>query len=85
MPEQKKSPGNFQVFLFIIIICFVCAGILSVLTQVLQPKQERSRKLYQSKQMLLSAHILDYDGYFLLPAAKKGFTKGVYNLSLIHI
>lgn len=79
MPEQKKSPGNFQVFLFIIIICFICAGILSVLTQVLQPKQERSRKLYQSKQMLLSAHILDYDGYFLLPSAKKGFTKGIYN------
>lgn len=79
MQEPKKSPGDFQVFLFIITICFVCSAILSVLTQVLQPKQERSKKLYQSKQMLLSAHILGYDGYFILPSNDKEFVKGIYD------
>lgn len=79
MVEQKKSPDNLRVFLFIITICFVCSAILSILTQMLQPKQERSKKLYQSKQMLLSAHILGYDGYFLLPSTNKDFVKGIYD------
>lgn len=79
MVEQKKSSGDFRVFFFIITICFVCSAILSILTQVLQPKQERSKKLYQSKQMLLAAHILGYDGYFLLPAADKKFVHGIYD------
>lgn len=79
MVEQKKSPGDFRVFLFIITICFVCSAILSILTQVLHPKQERAKKLYQSKQMLLAAHILGYDGYFLLPSDKKEVGKASYD------
>lgn len=79
MSKPKKSPGNFQVFAFIITICFVCSAILSILTQVLQPKQERSKKLYQSKQMLLSAHILGYDGYFILSSNDKEFIKAIYD------
>ncbi|MGL4348810.1 MAG: NADH:ubiquinone reductase (Na(+)-transporting) subunit C [Chlamydiales bacterium] len=79
MVEPKKSPGDFRVFLFIISICFICSAILSILTQVLQPKQERSKKLYQSKQMLLSAHILGYDGYFVLSSNEKESVKAIYD------
>ena len=49
-----------------IIICFVCALILSILSLLLKKPQEDAEKLYNSKQLLISAKILNYEGDFTL-------------------
>lgn len=67
MSEQPKStPSNFQTIIFMVILSFVCALILSVLASALAEPQAIAKDLDRSKQMMIAAKILDYDGYFLL-------------------
>ncbi len=64
--EKKSSFSNLQTLLFVIIVCTVCALILSILSEFLKTPQKNAKELYRSKQLLLAAQILGYDGYFLL-------------------
>lgn len=66
MAEQKKSFNNISTILFVVIICFICAFILSILSSLLKKPQEDAAKLYQNKQLLISAKILNYDNSFEL-------------------
>lgn len=80
--EERKNPfSNLQTFVFVVIICVSCALVLSILAQLLKTPQKNAKELYRSKQLLLAARILGYDGHFLLdgkPAIydqeKKGLT-----------
>lgn len=57
-PEAKKT------LTFTFILCFICALLLSTLATVLQAPQQKAKQLDQSKQMLLAAQILNYNGSF---------------------
>ncbi len=66
MSELKKSFKNSTTILFVVIICFVCAFILSILASLLKKPQEEAAELYQSKQLLISAKIISSKNTFQL-------------------
>lgn len=73
MSEQKKHFSNAQTILFVVIICFSCALILSLLSSGLKKYQKEAEALYKNKQLLIAAQLLSYDGYFTLPDGQGGF------------
>ncbi len=66
MTEKRSSFSSFRTLLFVVFLCTICALALSVLAEVLKSPQKNARELYRSKQLLLAARILGYNGYFLL-------------------
>ncbi|MGK5594479.1 MAG: NADH:ubiquinone reductase (Na(+)-transporting) subunit C [Parachlamydiaceae bacterium] len=68
MSEQlpKKGFSNNQVILFMIVLSFICALILSVLASALAKPKEIARELDRSKQMMIAAQVLSHEGYFLV-------------------
>ncbi len=66
MEEKKSSFSNFRTLLFIVIICSVCALVLSILSEVLKTPKKNAKEIYRSKQLLVAARILGYEGHFLL-------------------
>lgn len=64
--SQLKPPSNAKIILFMVILSFICALILSSLASMLQKPKEVARQLDQSKQMMIAAHILSHDGFFLM-------------------
>lgn len=65
-PSQLKPPSNAKIILFMVILSFICALILSSLASILQKPKEVARQLDQSKQMMIAAHILSHDGFFIM-------------------
>lgn len=51
--------SNRYITLFIVAVCVGCASILSILADVLREPQEKASKLYLSKQLLLSAKLIE--------------------------
>lgn len=66
MQEKKESFSSARTFLFVFILCAACALILSMTAEVLKTPQKNAKELYRSKQLLLAARILSYEGYFIL-------------------
>ena len=66
MQEKKSSFTNAKTLTFIVILCGVCALILSLLAETLRTPQKNAKELYRSKQLLLASRILNYDGTFLV-------------------
>lgn len=66
MEERKaRAPHtDFQVLIFIIALCFICAFILAVIAFGLEKPQANAKEFDQSKQMLIAAKILNYKGIF---------------------
>lgn len=62
MPEKKSSFTSAKTFIFVIILCGVCALVLSIMAESLKGPQKRAAELYRSKQLLLAAQLLSYDG-----------------------
>lgn len=79
-PEQNgpKTESNARTIIFIAILSLVCAIILSVLASVLAEPKERAKELDRSKQMLMAAKILDYNGNFLVENDKGEYIHGKY-------
>lgn len=66
MSESPPSRvTNRQTLLFVIVLSFVCALILSLLASALAKPKQLAKDLDQNKQMMMAAKILDPDGYFL--------------------
>lgn len=61
MMKQK-----FYTLFFVMLVCSVCALVLSFLTTWLEPEQLQAKKIDQSKQMLIAAKILTHDDQFLM-------------------
>jgi len=49
-----------------VVLSFVCALILSILASILEEPKEVAKELDRSKQMMIAAKILDYQGGFLV-------------------
>lgn len=72
-PEKTPAQGdsNIRTILFMVILSFACALILSVLASVLAEPKAIAKDLDRSKQMMIAAKILDYNGYFLIEEGGK--------------
>lgn len=77
-PQLKKGFTNTQVILFMIMLSFVCALILSILASVLAEPKEMAKEIDRSKQMMIAAKILDFDGYFLIKNADGTYSPARY-------
>lgn len=71
MSEPKSSTSTVKyTLIFMIILSFVCALILSVLASALQRPQELAKEIDRSKEMLVSAKILSPYGAFQIQNAE---------------
>lgn len=73
LPNQDlppQAPSNAKTILFMVILSFACALILSVLASVLAEPKEIAKDLDRSKQMMIAAKILSHEGYFLIENEK---------------
>lgn len=64
---ENKQFSNSKTFLFVLVLCFSCALVLSILAHFLRGPQMDARELYKSKQLLQASRILSYEGTFILP------------------
>lgn len=60
--EKKQPVSNQKTFLFVVILCSCAALILSLVSEGLKTPQTQAKELYKSKQLLLAAQILSYEG-----------------------
>lgn len=79
MSQQPRKFTDTQTILFIVILSFVCALILSVLASALAKPKEVAKDLDRSKQMMIAAKILTHQGYFILPDGKGGYTPAKFD------
>ena len=63
-PSRKTH--NARVLAFMVILSFSCALILSILASALAKPKEQAKDLERSKQMMIAAKLLDYQGRFLI-------------------
>lgn len=63
---QSKLSSNARTILFMVILSFICALILSILASALAEPKEIAKDLDRSKQMMIAAKVLSHDGYFLV-------------------
>lgn len=65
-PQPSQGVSNTRTIIFMVILSFVCALILSLLASVLAEPKEIAKDLDRSKQMMIAAKILDHEGHFLM-------------------
>ncbi len=78
MSEPQPKESNAQVLLFMVILSFVCALILSVLASALAKPQQLAAELDRSKQMMIAAHIISYDDNFLIEESDGKYLNAKY-------
>lgn len=76
-PSVKRE-SDFRTIMFMVILSFICALILSVLASALAKPQEIAQTLDRSKQMMIAAKILDYNENFLIQTDKDDYTYAKY-------
>ncbi|MCB1118632.1 MAG: NADH:ubiquinone reductase (Na(+)-transporting) subunit C [Chlamydiia bacterium] len=69
-PEAPRRFTTVQTLRFIVTLSVVAAMILSVLASLLEQPKENARVLDRSEQMLIAAHVMNHEGYFVLPNDK---------------
>ncbi len=80
VPEEtpKTTYTNSQVIIFMVILSFTCALILSLLASALEQPKEIAKELDRSQQMMIAAKMLSHDGYFLMENDKGEFIPAKY-------
>ena len=66
MKIGNRLTQNQYTLFFMAMLSIACALILSTLASLLKEPQEIAKELDRSRQMLMAAHILSPQGYFLL-------------------
>ncbi|CCB88351.1 NADH:ubiquinone reductase (Na(+)-transporting) subunit C [Simkania negevensis] len=66
MVGKERQFTSGKTLLFVVVLCFTCALVLSVLADLLKQPQLDARELYKSKQLLRAAAILSNENVFLL-------------------
>lgn len=61
-----REENNTKTILFMLILSFICALVLSVLASALAKPKEVAKDLDRSKQLLIAAKILSHQGYFII-------------------
>ncbi len=65
--KSKRAPHtDFQVLLFVISLCFICAFLLAIVAYFLSGPQKEAKEFDESKQMLIAAKILNHSDVFQL-------------------
>lgn len=67
--ETASAPAGFsnsRTILFMVVLSFICALILSILASALAQPKEIAKDLDRSKQMMIAAKILNHEGNFLI-------------------
>lgn len=82
-PKNSDSPppagmSNYRTIMFMVILSFICALILSVLASALAEPKEIAKELDRSKQMMIAAKILNHEGNFLLRNAEGKYVPAKY-------
>ena len=62
IPSLPEGTSNSKTIIFMVILSFTCALILSVLASALAKPKEIAKELDRSKQMMIAAKILNHDG-----------------------
>lgn len=75
-PESGMS--NSKTIIFMVILSFACALILSVLASMLAKPKEIAKELDRSKQMMIAAKILNHEGNFLLRTSEGKYVPAKY-------
>lgn len=65
-PESTQRSQNSRTIIFMAVLSFICALILSLLASALAEPKEIAKDLDRSKQMMIAAKILSHDGHFLV-------------------
>lgn len=76
--EVRSGPSNLQTILFMVVLSFICAFILSILASALAKPKEVAKDLDRSKQMMIAAKILDHRGHFLIRDNEGNYVPGKY-------
>jgi Na+-transporting NADH:ubiquinone oxidoreductase subunit C len=76
--EANQSSHNTRTILFMVILSFICALILSVLASALAEPKEIAKDLDRSKQMMIAAKILNHQGNFLIKDPSGRFVPAKY-------
>ena len=71
-PKFNTSSPTYTI-IFMVILSFICALILSTLASVLREPQEIAKELDRSTQMLIAARIMSPYGYFLVKEGEDKF------------
>jgi Na+-transporting NADH:ubiquinone oxidoreductase subunit C len=64
--ENPRRSENSRTIIFMVILSFACALILSLLASALAKPKEIAKDLDRSKQMMIAAKILNHEGNFLI-------------------
>lgn len=64
--EPVKGSSDFNTIIFMVILSFACALILSILASALAKPKEIAKDLDRSKQMMIAAKILNHEGNFII-------------------
>lgn len=73
-----QGTSNTRTLLFMVMLSFICALILSVLASALAIPKEIAKDLDRSKQMMIAAKILSHEGYFLAKDKTGQYTPAKY-------
>lgn len=68
--ELDKRSSNRYTIIFIIILSFICALILSVLASALDKPKEVAKELDRYKEMMIATRVFTHGGYFEIPNEK---------------
>lgn len=82
MPDNQPPPSpssNSATIIFMMILSFVCALILSILASSLRPSQEVARALDQSQQMMMAARIVSPSGYFQVEEGQHEYVPAIFS------
>jgi Na+-transporting NADH:ubiquinone oxidoreductase subunit C len=69
-PRPKTASESSKTIIFMVLLSFFCALLLSSLASILAKPKEIAKDLDRSKQLMIAAKILDHSGYFLMTDSK---------------
>ncbi|MBA3956871.1 MAG: NADH:ubiquinone reductase (Na(+)-transporting) subunit C [Parachlamydiaceae bacterium] len=82
MSEQAPpKESNTKTIIFMVVLSFICALVLSVLASALAEPKEIAKDLDRSKQMMIAAKVLSHQEYFLMQDSKGAYVPAKLNSS----
>lgn len=76
--QPSRTSKNSYIFGFIILLSFICALILSLLSSALKKSQTVAKGLDRSQQMMIAANVMNHRGNFLIKDAEGKYVLAKY-------
>lgn len=77
-PQPNTASDSTRTIIFMVVLSFFCALILSLLASALAKPKEIAKDLDRSKQLMIAAKILDHEGYFLIKDKEGNYLPAKY-------